>query len=271
MGFFSNIGKSLGFGGDADEGTRAAEQIRIANEKANQELQSQFDISRGEVGTQQGQLRSDFLRQLGINEAGFDPFVDIGQGAARNLQQSSTAEGFNELLARITGGDTFGALRGEAESAGTRLLESQGLASSGTGLKEISQISPQLALQLAGNLTQNQQFLSGQGLNAAGGRSQAGNQLFSTQGGLSNSLTQFLAMLRQNLAGGKAGNITGTGRAESSGILTNAQIDNQRFQNLLDVFSTGASFIPGGGGGSVQGSSAGGPPGGVSDREFIFG
>jgi len=63
-------------------------------------------------------------------------------------------------------------------------------------------------------------------------------------------LTSLLARLREQLSGRKGANITGIGQAESSGILTDEQINTQRFNNLLNLFSTGSSFIPGPGGSS---------------------
>ena len=251
MGIFGAVlggkfGKSLGLGGSSNLGRRAAEQERIARGKANVELQSQFDISSGEIGGQQGQLREDFFRQKGQTELGFNPFIDIGQGAARNLQQSSTAGGLNALLEQIIGGGTFQSLRDEQLRANEGQLAASGLGGSGLGVQTAQQIGPQLALQLAGDLRGRQEFLSGQGFQGVGQRGQLGNQLFGTQGGLSNELTRLLSGLRQNVATGKAGNIVGSGQAASSGILADEQINTQRLNNLLNLFSTGSKAFSGG-------------------------
>jgi len=175
MGLFSVVkgfGKSLGIGGSSNIGRRAAEQQRIAREKANVELQGQFDISSGEIGGAQGQLREDFLRQQGQTEAGFDPFIQAGQGALGELQRGSTAQGLNEILQQITGGGTFQALQDLQRRGAEGQLSASGLGGSGLGVQQLSEIGPQLALQLAGNLRGRQEFLSGQGFQGVSQRGQ---------------------------------------------------------------------------------------------------
>lgn len=245
MAFFGGI-----FGGN-DAGEKGAGDVEQFNREANRDLSRLFGQSAGEFGGRQDQLRSDFTRQQGLNEAGFNPFIDIGQDAARNLQQSSTAQGLNELLSQITGGGTFQALRDEQERAAQGQLSAAGLGGSGLGVQQLSQISPQLALQLAGNLTQNQQFLSGQGLQGAGQRGQLGNQLTLGQGGLSSNLTQQLANLRNSLSGRRSANITGIGEARQSGRLADQQADSAAFGSLIGAVGSIA-------GGPIGASLAGG-------------
>ena len=85
-----------------------------------------------------------------------------------------------------------------------------------------------------------------------GQRGQLGNQLFSTQAQGSGNLTSLLARLREQLSGRKGANITGAGQAAGAGIITDEQINTQRFNNFLNLLGTGSKFIPGGGGGSPQ-------------------
>ncbi len=216
----------------------------------------EFGVTGEEFGGRQEQLREDFLRQQGQTEAGFDPFIDIGQGAARNLQQSSTAQGFNDLLSQITGGETFQALRDEQERAGRSQLAAAGLTGSGTGLQQISQISPQLALQLAGDIRGRQEFLSGQGLQGAGGRSQFGNQLTLGQGGLSSELTQQLGTFRQNFANAQAGNLVGIGDVRAQGIIGDAAAKAKRRALIGRTIGT------------IAGGFVGGPAGAKAGGEF---
>jgi len=261
MGFFSNIGKALGFGGSSNVGRRAAEQRQIFNREAIARGDTDFGITEGKIGEQQTQLREDFLRQRGLTEEGFAPFIEAGEQGLSFLREGSTAEGFNKFLEDITQGSVFQSLRDLQERGARGQLAASGQTGSGGALKEISRISPQLALQLESELFGRNRNLANLGFHGVERRGGLGNQLTLGQGQLSSGLVDLESQLRDRVSGRAQGLISGIGRGRESGILADEQINTQRFNNLLKLTGTLGSFIPGiggsGGGGTPIGSGGG--------------
>jgi len=253
MGFFSNIGKAIGLGGSSNVGRRAAEQQRIFNREAIERGDIDFGITEGKIGEQQTQLREDFTRQRDLTEEGFAPVAGSLEQGLGFLRETGTAEGFNQALSDIIGGDLFQSLRNEQERGARSQLAASGLTGAGGALEQLSQISPQLALQLFGNLQGTNLNLANIGLQGVTSEAQLGNQLTLGQGGLSTGLTDLESQLRNQVSGRAQGLISGIGRAESSGINTDEEIESQRFNNLINLIGTGGSLATGGGGGGGGG------------------
>lgn len=245
MGFFS----SIGLGGSSNVGRRAAEQRQIFNREAIERGDTDFATTEAGIGAQQEQLRGDFLRQRGQTEAGFDPFIQGGEQGIGFLREAGTAEGFNQILSDIISGGTFQSLRDEQERAARGQAAASGQTGLGNTFEKLSQISPQLALQLFGNLQGTNQNLANLGFQGVTNRGAQGNQLTLGQGGLSTGLTDLESQLRNQVSGRAQGLISGIGRGNESGILADESIDTQRFNNLINLAGTVGSFGVGGGGG----------------------
>lgn len=243
------------FSGRDNTAGRAAEQQIFARRDANKRLQAGFDTTAGEFGGRQGQLREDFLRQRGQTEEGFQPFIGAGQDALGQLQQGSTAQGFNDLLAQITGGGQFQALQDLQRREAEGHLSSSGLGGSGLGVQTLSEIGPRLALQLAGKLRSRQTDLAKFGFQGTSQRGQLGNQLFGQQGQLSSALTQQLGGFRQNLAAGQTQNIAGIGEARSQAIIGDASAN--KGNKILKLVGTVAGAYFGGPAGAKLGGEIG--------------
>lgn len=238
MGFFS----SIGLGGSSDLGQTSAEQIEIFNREAIARGDTDFSVTEGEIGDQQDQLREDFLSQIGINEAGFQPFIEAGEQGLSFLREGSTAEGFNKFLSEVMGGDLFQSLRDEQVKGARGQLAASGQTGSGLALEELSRISPQLALQLEGELFGRNRNLANMGFQGVERRGALNSNLIGNLGSLTNQNLSLEAQLRDKVSGRAQGFISGIGGAKSSGILADEQIDTQRFNNLLNLGSTIASF-----------------------------
>jgi len=253
MGLFSGL-----FQGRDNSADRAAEAQRLRMEEAIRRGDTDFGITEGRIGEQQAQLREDFLRQRGQTEAGFDPFIQAGEQGLGFLREGSTAEGFNRFLEDITQGSVFQSLRDEQERAGRGQLAASGQTGSGLALEEISRISPQLALQLEGQLFGRNQNLANMGFQGVQNRGQLGNQLTLGQGGLSSGLVDLESQLRDRLSGRAQGLISGIGGVESSGIIQSAAAKRARSSGLRSLIGGGIGSVVGGPAGGRIGSEIGG-------------
>lgn len=271
MGFFSNIGRALGFGGSSNVGRRAAEERQIFNREAIARGDVDFGITEGRIGEQQTQLREDFLRQRGLTEEGFAPFIAGGEQGLEFLREGSTAEGFNRFLQDITEGSVFQSLRDLQERGARGQLAASGQTGSGLALEELSRISPQLALQLEGELFGRNRNLANIGFQGVERRGQLGTQLTLGQGQLSTGLVDLESQLRNQVSGRAQGLISGIGRGREAGILTDEQINTQRINNLLNLTGTIGSFIPGIGGDGGGGTPITAPGGGGGGSGIDFG
>lgn len=266
MGFFSNIGKALGFGGSSNTGRRAAEQREKFNREAIQRGDTDFAITEGKIGGQQEQLREDFLRQRGQTEEGFAPFIAGGEQGLDFLREGATPQGFDQFLSEIMSGNLFQSIKDQQQKDALSFFGASGQIGGGGALKQFENISPQLALQLEGELFGRNRDLTNRGFQGVERRGQLGNQLTLGQGNLSSGLVDLESQIRNQVSGRASNFISGIGGAKSSGILADEQIDTQRFNNFLNLAGTVGSFIPGSGG--VGGSGGGGTPTGGSGIDF---
>jgi len=256
----------------AGERGKAIEEQVAARVKANEELQRQFDITSGQIGGQQAQLREDFLRQRGQTEAGFDPFIQGGEQGLDFLRQTATPGGFNDFLSQITGGGLFQSLRDEQERGARGQLAASGQTGSGLALEELSRISPQLALQLFGGLSASNQNLANFGFQGIQGSGQLGNQLTLGQGGLTNQNLGLEARLRSQLGQGVGQNLVGIGDAQAQGRLGALQAEQDTFGQVLGLAGTLGGAALGGpigsslGGGLANLISGGGGGGGFPSQ-----
>lgn len=256
---------------DAGQGQRgkAREERQGALRAALRGDQRLFDITAGEIGGAQGQLREDFLRQRGQTEAGFQPFIDIGTAATEELARGSTPEGLNELFNSIIGGGQFQALQDLQRREAQGQLSASGLGGSGLGVETLSKIGPRLARQLLGDLQGTQQFLSGQGFQGVGQRGQLGNQLFGQQGGLSNELLRLLTGGRENLARRRFSGITGIGEAAAGTREDQLAAEQQRFSDILGLVGSLGGRAVSAGAGAFSPPTTSANPGGLSDSDFL--
>jgi len=203
MAFFDSIGRGLGFS-SSNAGGRAAEKIEEANRKA-----------------------IDFLKeQFGLSEEQLAPFLETGLEGFERFADASTPEGFDDLIGRISGTDTFGNLLNLRKRGVESALATGGLSRSGAAVEELSQLPVDIALQIEQAVT---------------GRSGSlGDIGFSTATNLSG--------LRQNLGSQVGGLEQEIGRALAGGIITDAQAQAAADENLLRTLGGGVrGAIIGGG------------------------
>lgn len=132
----------------------------------------------------------------------------IGQAA-----QGATAGGLDQRLGDIFGSQNFQNLVGERTRAVQGQLGAAGLTRSGTALQEVANVPTELGFNLENQLFNRQSGLATQGI----------NQRINIEN------------LRQSLAGNVAGLQQSTGRAQSQGILTDAQSSAAGIGNLLNL------------------------------------
>lgn len=164
-------------------------------------------FGKGGEGEQAAGAANKFA-ELAIEE--LRPFTEAGVAQLPGLTAGATAGGLDARLAELFNTDIFGSLVGERTRGVQGQLAAGGLTRSGTALDEISRIGPDLALALEGLLTGRSQFLSGQGVSAAGG---------------------------------VADLITGQGQSAASGILAGGQERAGGASNILKIASTAAGFF----------------------------
>ncbi|MFQ5444502.1 MAG: hypothetical protein ACE5EK_07790 [Nitrospinales bacterium] len=198
MGFFSTLGKTFGIG-DFNEGENTAQLIAAANQKAMDEIKSQF----------------------GATQAGFQPFIQAGGVGLNELTQGSTLEGLSGRLRRILGGDVFESLKKKRLEEVRGQLAAGGLTRSGTALKEIADIPPELALALE---------------NLATGRA-------SDLAQIGRSSVFDLGRFGSQKAGRLSDLITATGEAQSEGFLADRQAQTAGDENLIKAVATGLSLF----------------------------
>lgn len=256
MGFFGGFlgkkfGKSFGLGGSSNVGRRAAEQQKIANAEARKEVERIFGVSEDKFDAQQQQFRDDFLRQRGLIEEGFDPIIEAGGRALTRVEEGGTVGGLDRTIQDILGSGSFQTLRDEQRNDLLFQQTGSGLRR-GDALEQFANLSPELAFQLENQLFGRNRDLTRLGFEGAERRGAQGTQLTLGQGQLAGGLTSDQERGRAQFGGRVSDLITGSGRAKSSGILADQQINQQRIQNLINLagLATGASGAGGGGGGS---------------------
>lgn len=238
------------FSGRDNSADRAAEQMEAFMREAIARGDTDFGITEGKIGDQQNQLRGDFLNQIGMNEAGFQPFIEAGEQGLDFLREGSTAEGFNKFLSDVMGGDIFQSLRDEQVKDARGQLAASGQTGSGLALEEISRISPQLALQLEGELFGRNQGLANMGFQGVDRRGALNSNLVSNLGSLTNQNVGLEAGLRDRLSGRAQGLISGIGNVRGNAIRESEALKRSRNSGL-------GSFI-----GGLAGTAIGGPAGG---------
>ena len=152
-------------------------------------------------------------RQFDTTTGNVQPFLDAGTGALPLVQEGLTAEGLDARLARLMNTNTFGSLVDRRTQAVEGQLASGGLTRSGTAVQEIANIPTELALALENMLTGRATNLVGSGQNAALG-------LGSLGASSANSISALLSR---------------SGRARSSGILSDSQALSGLIQNSLNA------------------------------------
>lgn len=167
-------------------------------------------------------------RQFDTTTGNVQPFLSAGVGALPLVQEGLTAEGLDARLARLMNTNTFGSLVDRRTQAVEGQLASGGLTRSGTAVQEIANIPTELALALENMLTGRATNLAGSGQNAALG-------LGSLGASSANSISALLSR---------------SGRARSSGILSDSQALSGLIQNSLNAGARIFSDFDFGGGGS---------------------
>lgn len=179
---------------------------------------------------------AELRRQFDKAETNVQPFIDAGVGALGDVVGGSGLEGFAEALRKIFSGGALDPLIDERTEATQRQLAAGGLTRSGTALREIANIPTQLGLDIEGLLFGRKQNLANAGVSA----------------GLN------LGNIGQSSASNIANLFQDTGRARSSGIITDQQTKAGAFDQIGSIFSTALPIISNFflGGGSAAGAGA---------------
>lgn len=93
----------------------------------------------------------------------FDPYRQAGLQGLQGYQQGSTAQGLDEILQQIMGGDLFGSLVDERTRSVEGMLGSGGLSRSGAAIEEGAKIPTDIAMMLEGILSGRQGALADSG------------------------------------------------------------------------------------------------------------
>lgn len=243
----------------AGERGKAIEEAVAGFQRGQEELRRGAGISRGIIGEQRGQLRTDIGRQRELTEAGFDPFIQAGTGALQDVQRGATVGGLDERIAEILGTGAFQGLREERFGDINRQLASAGLSRSGLGLEEIANISPDLAFQIENQLFGRARDLSNVGFTGVERRGAQGAQLTLGQAGFETGLTELEARIAEQLGINLAGGERGIGQVQAGGRLEALKAKEASRSQLLGF------------GGQLLGTIAGGPIGGALAKRFIGG
>ncbi len=175
-----------------------------AGKRAAQAQQQFSDRAIGEV--RQGQRRT---------EERFDPFLRAGSEALPDVQRGATTAGLDTNISEILDTEIFGSLRDERERSARGQLAAGGLNRSGFGVEQIANIPSELALQLEQMIFGRQESLADTGFSAA------------------QSLGSFDAGAQTNIAN----LLTGQGKAESSGIITDASTKAKAVGEAVSIAS----------------------------------
>jgi len=165
-------------------------------------------VNKGEGAGEAAAAAANRQAQLAIEQLA--PFRDVGIEQLDALSQGTTAGGLDARLGEIFDTDIFKSLVGERTRGVQGQLAAGGLTRSGAALEKISDIGPELGLQLEGLLT---------------GRSQN------------------LGVIGQSSAAGVGANLTQQGQNTASGILAGAQAEAQNTQNLIGLAGIAAAFF----------------------------
>jgi len=203
----------------AGERGKAIEEAVAGFRRGQEELRMGAGVSRGIIGTQRGQLRTDIGRQRELTETGFAPFIEAGTGALQDVQRGATVGGLDERIAEILQSGAFGELKEERFGDVNRQLATSGLSRSGLGLEEIAAISPDLAFQIENQLFGRSRDLSNVGFQGVERRGAQGAQLTLGQAGFETELTDLEAKIANQLGINLAGGERGIGQIQSQGRL----------------------------------------------------
>lgn len=232
----------------AGERGKAIEELVAGITRGQEELRGATDISRGILGTQRGQIRTDIGRQRELTEGGFGRFIEAGIPALQDVQRGATVGGLDERITEILGTGAFQGLREERFGDINRQLASAGLSRSGLGLEEIANISPDLAFQIENQLFGRSRDLSNVGFQGVERRGAQGAQLALGQAGFETGLSQFEAQIANQLGVRLAGGEVGIGEAQSVGRLEALKAGEAktaaRNKFIGDIAGTAASFFP---------------------------
>jgi len=161
------------------------------------------------------------------------PFASAGTSVLPGLIEQTNVGSLDKRLSQIFNTDIFSKLVGERESAVRGQLAAGGLTRSGTAIQEAANIPTEIGLALEQLLTGRTSNLARIGLDAA-----------------------------SNLGGGIAGLLSGSGKAGSAGILTDAEAKASGLQNLLNLAGAAGGFALGGPAGAAAGATLAGQVGG---------
>lgn len=246
----------------AGERGKAIEEAVAGFQRGQEELRRGAGVSRGILGEQRGQIRTDIGRQRELTETGFAPFIEAGTGALRDVQRGATIGGLDERIAEILGTGAFQGLREERTRDVRGQLAAGGLTRSGAGLEEIAAISPELAFQIENQLFGRARDLSNVGFTGVERRGAQGAQLALGQAGFETGLSSLEAQIANQLGINLAGGEIGIGEVQSQGRLAALQ-EKQRKSSFLnkfigDIAGVGADILLPGSGGFVRGGVTGG-------------
>lgn len=167
------------------------------------------------------QAQAEIRRQFDITSRNIKPFLDAGAEQLPTLQERTSVDGLDSILAEIFGSENFQTLRDERQLSAQNQLAAGGLTRSGTALQEAARVPTDLGFQIEQLLTGRSQDLAYKGQNAA---AQLGSFGDSASGGI--------AGLSQN-----------TGQGFANGQLADQQARQQGFSNVVGAAATIGSIF----------------------------
>ena len=183
------------------------------------------------------------LRQRQMMEEGFLPFIQAGEQGLDFLTAGATPQGFNERLTEIMGGTPFRAITDQQMKDAMGVFAATGQLGSGGALGQMTQIAPQLALQLEDILTGRNVGLADLGFRGVTGRGQLGSQLFGQAGGMVTELMNMENRLRDAMAGRGMGLISGMGGVESDALIKSSALERERKSALNRLIGGGVGTV----------------------------
>lgn len=178
---------------------------------------------------------AELRRQFEETKQNVAPFLDAGTNAVPQFVEGTTVGGLDDILGRIFDSENFKNLVDERQRGIQGQLAAGGLTRSGTAINEAAKVPTDLGFQIEQILSGRQNNLVNLGQNSALGLGQIG----------------------QNNSNSIANLFNNTGKAVSSGILTDAQASAAGGSNILKGIGGLGNIFFGGGSSGSSGSSIG--------------
>ncbi len=206
------------------------------------EVNAGYDDALGATRYGYNKAISETRDQLGLTDELFQPYLDLGERSAKQMQRGSTIGGYDRRLERIMGTDSFKGLRDERMKDMGGHLSNVGLSRSGKGLQKLSMISPELAMEIEGTLYNRAAGGAELGANAAGNKASTTANLNQVLTGLLTGRADANSDLHTSRADAIAkANLTNSNASANLG-LASANTWDQALQNILNLYTTQGKY-----------------------------